>query len=121
MDSANIDLLLLASFPTDSKIAKIAYIAYWKAILLAQAVNMLPDDLVPVTTLEHTGAFDESDKDISPKSDTVVTEALSSSEAVQELVELVDAHNLPLELVSIQCDNLVYTNAALQTKTTALM
>ncbi|QRW21071.1 hypothetical protein RhiXN_06060 [Rhizoctonia solani] len=121
MDSTNTNLLVLANFPTDGKIAEIAYIAYCKAILLAQAVNVLPDDLVPVTTPEHTGLFNESDNKINPKLDAVTTESLSSSEAFQELIELVDAHNLPLKSISIQRDNLVYANAALQTKASALI
>ncbi|KAF8753842.1 hypothetical protein RHS01_06816 [Rhizoctonia solani] len=121
MDSTNTNLSVLANFPTDGKIAEIAYIAYCKAILLAQAVNVLPNDLVPVTTPEHTGSFNESDDEINPELDAVTTESLSSSEAFQELIELMDAHDLPLESISIQRDNLVYANAALQTKASALI
>ncbi|QRW16719.1 hypothetical protein RhiXN_04721 [Rhizoctonia solani] len=121
MDSTNVDLSLLACFPTDGEIAEIAYIAYREAILLAQAVNILPDDLVPATALDHTSTFDQSEEDTSPESNTGVAEDLSSSEAFQELVELADAHDLPLESISIQRDNLVYANAALQTEATALI
>ncbi|KAJ1304191.1 hypothetical protein OPQ81_008591 [Rhizoctonia solani] len=120
MDSTNVDLSLLASFPTDGEIAEIAYIAYREAILLAQAVNILPDDLVPPTGSAPTSTSNQSE-DTSPEFGMAETETLSSSEAFQELVELADAHNLPLESVSIQCDNLVYASAALQTETTALI
>ncbi|KAJ1299461.1 hypothetical protein OPQ81_002524 [Rhizoctonia solani] len=100
---------------------RIAYIAYREAILLAQVVDILPDDLVPPTGPEPTGAFDQAEGDSSPEPDTVVTETLSSSEAFQEMVELADAHDLLLESVSIQRDNLVYANAALQTETATLI
>ncbi|KAJ1305544.1 hypothetical protein OPQ81_000548 [Rhizoctonia solani] len=121
MDSTNVDSSLLSSFPADGEIAEIAYIAYREAILLAQVVDILPDDLVPPTGPEPTGAFDQAEGDSSPEPDTVVTETLSSSEAFQEMVELADAHDLLLESVSIQRDNLVYANAALQTETATLI
>ncbi|KAJ1304147.1 hypothetical protein OPQ81_008547 [Rhizoctonia solani] len=121
MDSTNVDLWLLSSFPTNEEIAEITYIAYRKAILLAQAVDIFPDDLVPSTGPEPTGAFDHTEDDSSPEPDTVVTETLSSSEAFQEMVELADAHDLPLESVSIQRDNLVYANATLQPETATLI
>ncbi|CUA67513.1 hypothetical protein RSOLAG22IIIB_07402 [Rhizoctonia solani] len=104
----------------NGEIAEIAYIAYREAILLAQAVDILPDDLVPSTGPAPTGAFDQA-KDTNPELDTVETETSSSSEAFQEMVELADAHDLPLESVSVHRDNLVYANAALQTETATLI
>ncbi|KAJ1306446.1 hypothetical protein OPQ81_007449 [Rhizoctonia solani] len=121
MDSTNVNLSLLASFPTDSEIAEIAYIAYHEAILLTQVVNILPDNLVPAAAPEHTNSSNQSEEDADLEFNTVAAEDLSSSEAFQELVELADAHNLPLESVSIKCDNLVYAHAALQTDATALI
>ncbi|EUC59875.1 hypothetical protein RSOL_328130 [Rhizoctonia solani AG-3 Rhs1AP] len=120
MDSTNIDLRLLACFPTDGEIAEIAYVAYKEAVLLAQAANILPDDQLPSQLPQPTVAKEpeeEVDLDIEDTSEST----LSASEAFQELVEVADAHELPLESVSIQRDNLVYANAALQAETAVFM
>ncbi|KAG8707407.1 hypothetical protein FRC11_007462, partial [Ceratobasidium sp. 423] len=120
MDSRNVNLGLLASFPTDGEMAEIAYVAYREAILLAQAVNILPDDQIP-NLVPPPMAKEEPTEEVDLDTTNESESALSTGEAFQELVELADAHDLPLESVSIQRDNLVYASAALQAETTSLI
>ncbi|KAG8764094.1 hypothetical protein FRC11_005504 [Ceratobasidium sp. 423] len=120
MDSTNVDLKLLACFPSDGEIAEIAYVAYREAVLLARAVNILPDDELPNPVPAPT-ATKEPEDEVELDTKGIPESTLSTSEAFQELVELADAHDLPLESVSIQRDNLIYANAALQAETAAFI
>lgn len=124
MDSSGINIGLLSHYPTDSDIAEIAFLAYREATLLAQAANLLPNDQVPAPIPRpepvnqektHTKLSDSSDPE------DFEDPVLSAGEAFQELVELAESNEIPLEDVSVQRDNLVYASAALQAENSALM